>query len=39
MLNFNSALKFAPPSDWIKITALDAHTGGEPFRVIVVAPT
>jgi trans-L-3-hydroxyproline dehydratase len=35
MLNFNSALNFTPPSDWIKITAIDAHTGGEPFRVIV----
>jgi len=28
-------LKFTPPSDWLKITAIDAHTGGEPFRVIV----
>jgi proline racemase len=35
MLNFNSAMKYTPPSDWIKITAIDAHTGGEPFRVIV----
>ncbi|HMS00810.1 MAG TPA: proline racemase family protein [Anaerolineales bacterium] len=35
MLNFNSALKFTPPSDWLRITAVDAHTGGEPFRVIV----
>lgn len=35
MLNFSSALKFTPPSDWLKITAIDAHTGGEPFRVIV----
>ena len=35
MLNFNSALNFTPPSSWIKITAIDAHTGGEPFRVIV----
>ena len=35
MLNFASALKFPPPSDWLKITAIDAHTGGEPFRVIV----
>src|SRR4030095_9819453 len=35
MLNFNSAMKFIPPSDWLKITAIDAHTGGEPFRVIV----
>jgi trans-L-3-hydroxyproline dehydratase len=35
MLNFNSPLKYTPPPDWIKITAIDAHTGGEPFRVIV----
>jgi proline racemase len=35
MLNFNSALNYDPPSDWLKITAIDAHTGGEPFRVIV----
>ena len=24
-----------PPADWLKITTIDAHTGGEPFRVIV----
>jgi proline racemase len=35
MLNFKSALNYDPPADWIKITAIDAHTGGEPFRVIV----
>jgi len=35
MLNFNSTIKYNPPSDWLKITAIDAHTGGEPFRVIV----
>lgn len=35
MLNFESALNFIPQSDWLKITAIDAHTGGEPFRVIV----
>jgi trans-L-3-hydroxyproline dehydratase len=23
-----------PPADWIKITTIDAHTAGEPFRVI-----
>jgi trans-L-3-hydroxyproline dehydratase len=34
-LNFDAALSFHPPADWIKITAVDAHTGGEPFRVIV----
>jgi proline racemase len=35
MLNFESALSFNPSSDWLKITTIDAHTGGEPFRVIV----
>jgi len=35
MLKFESALNFTPPSNWLKITAIDAHTGGEPFRVIV----
>lgn len=35
MLKLGSALQFIPPPDWLKITAIDAHTGGEPFRVIV----
>ena len=35
MLKFEAALNFTPPSDWLKITTIDAHTGGEPFRVIV----
>ena len=34
-MDFRSALTYDPPSDWLKITAIDAHTGGEPFRVIV----
>jgi trans-L-3-hydroxyproline dehydratase len=34
-LDFNSALSFHPPANWLRITAIDAHTGGEPFRVIV----
>lgn len=25
---------WTPPADWLKITTIDAHTGGEPFRVI-----
>lgn len=30
-----SALKnWRPPEGWIRITALDAHTGGEPLRII-----
>jgi trans-L-3-hydroxyproline dehydratase len=31
----NRVSHWTPPSDWIKITAIDAHTEGEPFRVIV----
>ena len=23
-----------PPSDWLRITTIDAHTEGEPFRVV-----
>ncbi len=26
-------LNWTPPSDWLRITAVDAHTGGEPLRV------
>ena len=26
--------RWKPPQDWLKITSIDAHTGGEPFRVI-----
>ncbi|MCI0550742.1 MAG: proline racemase family protein [Anaerolineae bacterium] len=35
MLKFESALNFHPPTDWLKITTIDTHTAGEPFRVIV----
>jgi proline racemase len=26
---------WTPPEDWLRITTIDAHTAGEPFRVIV----
>ena len=26
--------KWKPPRDWMRISALDVHTGGEPFRVV-----
>lgn len=26
--------RWRPPKDWVRITAIDAHTGGEPFRVL-----
>ncbi len=28
------SLNWNPPSDWIRITSIDAHTAGEPLRVI-----
>lgn len=31
----NLQTTWQPPADWLKITTIDAHTGGEPFRVIV----
>jgi trans-L-3-hydroxyproline dehydratase len=27
-------INWSPPDHWLKITAIDAHTAGEPFRVI-----
>jgi proline racemase len=30
----NKMRDWTPPEDWIKITTIDAHTAGEPFRVI-----
>jgi trans-L-3-hydroxyproline dehydratase len=26
--------RWTPPADWIQITTIDAHTAGEPFRVV-----
>jgi len=28
------AVDWRPPRDWLRVTTIDAHTGGEPFRVI-----
>lgn len=28
-------VSWAPPGDWRKITVLDAHTGGEPLRIVL----
>jgi trans-L-3-hydroxyproline dehydratase len=30
----HKAQTWQPPNDWMRITAIDAHTAGEPFRVI-----
>ena len=35
MKELNLQTNWNPPSDWRKITTIDAHTGGEPFRVII----
>jgi proline racemase len=32
--NLSPMRKWKPPKNWMRITAIDAHTGGEPFRVI-----
>ena len=29
-----SMIDWRPPEDWLRITSIDAHTAGEPFRVI-----
>jgi trans-L-3-hydroxyproline dehydratase len=29
-----SPVSFTPPADWTRVTAIDAHTAGEPLRVI-----
>jgi len=28
-------LKWRPPAGWVKISAIDMHTGGEPLRIII----
>jgi proline racemase len=33
-LSLASMRRWKPPKGWIRITAIDAHTGGEPFRVL-----
>ena len=30
----SAQLSWTPPAGWLRITAIDAHTGGEPLRVI-----
>jgi len=33
-LSLGPMRRWRPPKGWMRITAIDAHTGGEPFRVI-----
>lgn len=34
-LDFAAASSWRPPADWPRVRTLDAHTGGEPFRVVL----
>jgi proline racemase len=34
-LNTERSLEWKPPVDWIRIRTIDAHTGGEPLRIIL----
>ncbi|TXG79006.1 MAG: proline racemase, partial [Thermomicrobiales bacterium] len=34
MVNQSTGTTWTPPAGWLRITAIDAHTGGEPLRVI-----
>lgn len=34
-MNPTSALDWRPPSHWQRLTVIESHTGGEPFRVVV----
>lgn len=31
----SAALDWSPPSDWQRLTVIDSHAGGEPFRLVV----
>ncbi|HJS28547.1 MAG TPA: proline racemase family protein [Anaerolineales bacterium] len=33
-MTIDSMLAWRPPDEWLRITAIDLHTAGEPFRVI-----
>lgn len=34
-MDLTPALSWSPPNDWQRVVVVDAHTGGEPFRVVV----
>ncbi len=34
-MDLHNALDWSPPPDWRRITVIDSHAGGEPFRVII----
>ena len=34
-MNLTPALNWSPPDGWNRITVIDSHTGGEPFRIVI----
>lgn len=34
-MDLTSGYEWAPPDDWRSLRVIDAHTGGEPFRIVV----
>lgn len=34
-VNFTNLKNYSPPDSWLKISTIDAHTGGEPLRIIL----
>lgn len=34
-MDLTPALSWSPPDDWQRVIVVDAHTGGEPFRVVI----
>ncbi|MGB7861034.1 MAG: proline racemase family protein [Acidimicrobiia bacterium] len=34
-MDLSSAIDWAPPAQWQRVTVIDSHTGGEPFRLVV----
>ena len=35
MISLNKLNQFSVPDDWITIKTIEAHTGGEPLRIII----
>ena len=35
MIDLNQINKYNPPKEWCEIQTIDAHTGGEPLRIIL----
>ena len=34
MIKLDQTNHFTPPEDWLEIQTIEAHTGGEPLRII-----